>query len=206
MLGDQRPSIHPSLIVFGGGRSVGRREAVNGAEPLGEPTDGRRQPFVSSDGVGPLGVTAVRRDHLGAQDRRRGRIDRGSHVGVPIGLVEAATGAVARLEPVSEDRVDRGVVRIGDRIEQRMSRRRRPERRGEPQVVVVVDELVAEEHHLPLQQRRADLGDVPLRQRLRQIHAVDLGSRPARLRSDVECLPCLCLCRRHAWVLSVVRC
>ena len=160
MLGEQRPPVAPGA---GSPRWRSRRPAVrSGAPHAARRRAGAAAPtaLVGGDGVGPLGVSAVGRDHLGAQDRRGRRIDRRGHVGVPVRLVEAAAAAVAGLEPVAEDRVDRRVVRIGDRIEQRMRGRRRPERRREPQMVVVVDELVAEEHHLPLQQRRADLGDL----------------------------------------------
>ena len=87
--------------------------------------------------------------------------------------------AEASLEPVTEDRVDRGVVRIGNRIEQRMRGRRRSEGAREPQMVVVRDELVAEEHDLPLQQRGADLGDMVVAQ-----WRGEVDSAGSRLRSN----------------------
>jgi hypothetical protein len=59
-------------------------------------------------------------------------------------------------------------------------------------VVVVPDELVPEEHHLPLQQCGADFGDVRVAQRCGEIDAVDLGAGPAGLGPDVERLGYLC--------------
>jgi hypothetical protein len=118
---------------------------------VGEPADRFGQPGIRGDGVGPLGVAAERWDDLSSEYRGGGRVDGRGDVGVPVRFVESATAPVPLLEPVPEDRVDGGIVRVGDGVEQRMCRCGCTERRGEPQVGIVVDELVAEKHHLPLQ-------------------------------------------------------
>jgi len=63
---------------------------------------------------------------------------------------------------------------------------------GEPQVVVVVDELVAKEHHLPLQQRCTDGGDLPLTQRGGEVHPGYLRPGPPGLRTNLDRLDHLC--------------
>jgi hypothetical protein len=55
-------------------------------------------------------------------------------------------------------------------------------------MVVVADELVAEEHHLPLQQGCTDFSDLLLAQRCGEIHAVYLGAGPSGLRTNLNCL------------------
>lgn len=49
---------------------------------------------------------------------------------------------------------------------------------------VVVDELITEEHHFPLEQGGADLGHLLGFQRRGEVDPIYLGSRPSGLRSD----------------------
>ena len=64
---------------------AGGREAMHAAQAIDECPHDRRQRVIGRDQVGELGVAAVGRHDLAAQDRRSRRIDRRGDVGVPAG-------------------------------------------------------------------------------------------------------------------------
>jgi hypothetical protein len=163
---------------------------VLGPERVGQIAHRRRQALVRGDQIGPDRVAADRGDHLGAEDRREGRVDRRRHVTVEpahrrrVALLDTARAVLLHLAlPVHRVDLRIALGRVGV---VRVRVRQLAEPAPECDLLLVTDRLVAEEEHPMLQQRLTDVGDRGVVERRAEVDAVDLGADPAGDRADLE--------------------
>jgi hypothetical protein len=136
-------------------------------------------------------VAAVRRDDLAAQDRRRSGVDDERDVGVPAvdrppGTRERVGLDVAEIHLGLTGVDDQHLVAVVGRHVDGMAGRERAERLAEGHVLLAREGLVAEEQHLPLEQRIGELGDGRRVERLAEVDAVHLGTDDRHDRPEVE--------------------
>ena len=193
MLAHQRALAHQFPILRRFIHAGGRRKSMQAAQALDYFLHGRRQRVVSRDQVGELGVAAVGRHNVATQDRRRGWIDRGGDVGVParpraeqrlalqaVGLAMLGHGINLRELAVAaiHDVPGGGFTELA---------------RG-GNVRVVIERLIAKEHHFPAQQRGAHGTHMLRRQWSRQIDTVDFRTDVYGHGHDFNCTGLLRCC------------
>ena len=126
------------------------------------------------------GMASARRSEIAGGGERRGDIRVPALEGVAELTWGAGLGRVADRLTCRLQREDLAVV--GDVAERDVADGERPEPGGELRVLLVVEELLAEEHCLVDEQRVAHRLDLPVGERLAQVEPGDLGAARDRLR------------------------
>ena len=149
------------------------REVVDGDAAVDALFDLVGQALVGQVHIGEQGVAAHRRDLDGAQDRtERGNLAPGD-IAVPGVLAAPALLVVG-------DGQHLGIAGLRRRERKQLQR---SEAAAEVQVLLGGDVLVAEEHHLPVEQGATHLGELCVRETSREVDAFDLGANHRRQRA-----------------------